>query len=366
MPSAELGDSYDVAVIGGRTIGANVARKFAEEGYDVALLERNATVGVPLACSGHFSRDLWDYVPDDCTELIQNEIRGARFHTGGRTYRYHKDHTVSWATDRTGLDQRMFRHAQDGGVDAVTGHALRDWEETGDGLRLAIDGPAGTVSLEAGIVAGCDGASSTVRRLAGLPQPRKLLVGMMGFTDEQDADDFVDVHLDVPGFFGWRIPRGEDVEYGVAVETHRDVKQQFEAFMEEHAPAVPDDRHAATIPMHPPETVTSDRAFLVGDAAGQTKPFTGGGIVYGLRCGIIAADTIDPADPATMQDYEQRWRDALGNDIRLGELVRKAYNLPSTVQRPLMKLFEGDISGIHMDKPTTLLSRGQEEQSGLP
>ncbi len=351
-------DRYDLAVVGGRTIGSNVAARFAAQGHDVLLLERNETVGDPLACSGHFSRDLWDHVPDDAKELVQNRIRGARFHTGGQTYRYHKEKTVSWAVDRQGLDQRMFRHAKDAGADAYTRHALRDWEETGDRKRLTVETPSGTETVAARMVAGCDGAASTVRRLAGLPDPRKMLVGMMAFTDEPDGQAFVDVSLDVPGFFGWRIPRGDSVEYGVAVDRRRgDVEDVFEQFMDEHAPTVPGQRHAATIPMHPPERVSRDGVFLVGDAAAQTKPFTGGGIVYGLRAGNIAAETVDPAAPGSVDAYEEAWRDALGTDIWLGELIRKGYNLPSVVQRPFMRLFEGDISGIHMDRPTTLLFR---------
>lgn len=350
-------DRYDVAVIGGRTIGANVARQFAETGYDVLLVERNRTVGEPLACSGHFSEDLWDHVPDAARDLVQNRIRGARFHSGRSTYRYHKDETVSWALDRKGLDQLMFDTTAAAGVDAYTGHALRDWEQTETGTRLCIAAGNTEHTVKADMVAGCDGASSTVRNLAGLPQPRKLLVGMMAFTGEADGQDFVDVHLDVPGFFAWRIPRGHDVEYGVAVDRERDVEQYFEEYMAEQAPTVPEQRHAATIPMHPPDTVTRDGVFLVGDAAGQTKPFTGGGIVYGLRAGTIAAETIDPHEPGSVDAYESAWRDALGRDIWLGELVRKAYDLPSVVKHPLMRLFEGDISGLHMDRPTSLFTR---------
>lgn len=349
-------ERYDVAVVGGRTIGANSAARFADRGFDVLLLERNETVGSPLACSGHFSRDIWEYVPDAARDLVQNEIRGARFHAGSGTYRFFKDRTVSWAVDRQALDRMMFEHAAEAGADARTGHALRDWEETEEGRELVVESGGDAERVEASLVVGADGAASTVRRLADLPDPRRMMVGMMAFTDEPDADDFVDVHLEVPGFFGWRIPRGGSVEYGVAVERSREVQDHFERFMERYAPEVPEQRHAATIPMLPPDRVTGERSLLVGDAAGQTKPFTGGGVVYGLRAGTIAAETVDPRDP-DLDAYEDEWRDALSTEIRLGEWLRKAYSLPTVLQRPALRLLSGDISGIHMDRPSTLIFR---------
>ena len=104
--------------------------------------------------------------------------------------------------------------------------------------------------------------------------------------------------------------------------------------------------------------MTSDRVFLVGDAAAQTKPFTGGGILYGMRCSDIASECIDVDDPSSLQMYEEEWRSELSDEIMLGRLIEKFYSLPSMVQKPALKLFQGRI-GVHMDMPSTLFSLGQ-------
>lgn len=343
---------YDLVVAGGRTVGSNVATRFAGQGYDVLLVEKEETVGEPFCCSGHYSGDLWDLVPDRAERLTQHEIRGARFHADGDAYRYHKDDTVSWVVDRKRLDQLMYEEAQEAGVDTVTGQGVEQVEEHERGVTVTLDGGE---AVEAGMVAGCDGARSTVREAAGIDDPGTMLTGVLGYSDEQDHDPFVDVHLDVPGFFAWRIPRGDHgVEYGAGAEDPGVAHDRLETLAAEYGVEL-EERYAAPIPLHPPEEVSSERVFLVGDAAGQTKPFTGGGIVYGLRAGNAAADTIHPHDPGTVQDYEDAWRDELGRDIRLGEWVRKAYDAPALLQKPAMRYFEGDISGIHMDRPTTLL-----------
>jgi flavin-dependent dehydrogenase len=102
--------------------------------------------------------------------------------------------------------------------------------------------------------------------------------------------------------------------------------------------------------------VTGRRALLVGDAAAQTKPFTGGGIVYGMTCADAAARVVDPKTPETLAAYERAWRSELAAEIRLGAWVRRAYSLPEPVQRLGLRALSGEI-GVHMDRPSTLVSR---------
>jgi flavin-dependent dehydrogenase len=165
--------------------------------------------------------------------------------------------------------------------------------------------------------------------------------------------------LDVPEFFGWRIPRGDSVEYGVGVPKGETPMKWLEEVTEKFG-VVKDERKnicAGAIPVGPPEKVSSERVFLVGDAAGQTKPFTGGGILYGMRAAEIAAEKIDPEKPE-MELYEKEWRSELGKEILLGKFIRRMYSMPSPIQRLGMRIFEGEI-GVHMDHPSSLLSRRQ-------
>ena len=69
-----------------------------------------------------------------------------------------------------------------------------------------------------------------------------------------------------------------------------------------------------------------------------------------------AADSINPDDPVSLRDYEVAWREELSTEISLGHWIRRAYSLPEPVQRLGLSLLAGEI-GVHMDKPTSLLSR---------
>ncbi|WP_121821725.1 geranylgeranyl reductase family protein [Halostella salina] len=350
---------YDFVVVGAGPAGSRFARRAAEAGHDVLALEQG-TVGEPLACSGHVSTDLWEYAgPDARDELLQNEVRGARFHVGGPdsdAHRFYKREAVSNVIDRVGLDRHLADLASDAGADLREEHTVTAVDEYHDRVEVTARGPDGTETFTARMVAGCDGPRSRVRDELHLPKPDELLHGVLGFDAAADDGAFVDVHLTAPRFFAWRIPRGDaGVEYGLAAPPGDDVGARFDALVEGYG-ASTHRRCSGAIPIGPPDRVTSTRGFLVGDAAAQTKPFTGGGILYGMTCADHAVEEIDPTEPSTLQDYERAWRDDLSREIRLGHWLRRAYSLPEPVQRAGLGALSGEI-GVHMDRPTSLFSR---------
>lgn len=352
---------YDVIVVGAGPAGSRFARQAATAGYDILLLEQGE-VGRPLACSGHVSLDIWKFVPDWARdELFQNDIYGARFHLdgpGSRAYPFYREQPISNAIDRVGLDKILATEAVEAGAELREGYTVTGFTERQTTVSVTARGPSGVESFDGKLLAGADGPRSRIRTEAGLPDPEQLFHGVLGFDSTPDADNFVDVHLTVPGFFAWRIPRGDaGVEYGLAVQPGDDAPRRFENLCAGYDAEI-NERCSGMIPIGPPRRTVTTRVFLLGDAAGQTKPFTGGGILYGMRAADIAATVIDPDHPSTLQSYEHAWRAELGSDILLGRLIRAAYSVPRPIQRMGMRIFSGKI-GVHMDRPTSLLSREQ-------
>lgn len=344
----------DLIVVGAGPVGSHLAQKMADKGLEVLVIERSDEIGRPLACSGHVSPDIWDFVPESSKErLYQNEIRGAGFHTAsGREYSFYKEETVSYVIDRVELDKLKAEEAEKAGAEYRLGEAVEEVNEKEDSVKIVTESSEYTASM----VAGCDGASSTVRGEVDLPEPDHFYQGILCFSDESDSSDFVDVFLEVPKFFGWKIPRGDSVEYGAAVPAGENPKKWLDHVTEDFIDEEDQENICAgAIPVGPPETVTSKRVFLVGDAAAQTKPFTGGGILYGMRAAEEAAETMDIEKPDTLNDYEAEWRSELLTEIKTGKLFENAYSWPEPIQRLGLSFFEGEI-GVHMDRPSTLLS----------
>jgi len=351
----------DVIVVGAGPAGSRYARRAAQDGLDVLVFEQGR-IGEPLACSGHVSTDVLEFVPEDEREkLLQNEIRGARFSPGGPdspAYPFYKDEVVSQVIDRVGLDLVLAEAASDAGATVRDGHTVTDVSEHDDHVAVTVKGTDGIETHRSRLLAGCDGPQSRVRGAVGLADPDELLHGVLGFDPEPDDGDFVNVHLTVPRFFAWRIPRGSaGVEYGLAAPPGESVSERFDALTDAYGVEI-ERRCSGLIPVGPPGSITTDRVFLLGDAAAQTKPFTGGGIRYGMTAADHAAQAVDPTDPGTLSDYEDAWRSDLGREIRLGAWVRRAYSLPEAIQRVGLRVLSGKI-GVHMDKPSSLFSRAQ-------
>ncbi|RKD95888.1 geranylgeranyl reductase family protein [Halopiger aswanensis] len=349
---------YDFVIVGVGPAGARFSRRAAEKGYDVLALEQG-TIGTPLACSGHVSTDIWEFTGRGARDdLFQNEIYGARFHVGGPrsdAYPFYKREVASNVIDRVGLDRHLADLAREAGADVREEHTVTDVREYHDRVEVVANGPDGVVTHEARMVAGCDGPRSRVRDELDLPEPDELLHGVLAFSEEADDQDFVDVHLTPPTFFAWRIPRGDaGVEYGLAAPPGVHVNKHFEELIDGYEVDV-SHRCSGAIPIGPPDRVTSRRGFLLGDAAAQTKPFTGGGILYGMTAADHAAREIDPQRPTTLAAYERAWRADLEREQELAHWIRRAYSLPEPVQRLGLGALSGEI-GVHMDRPTSLLS----------
>ena len=89
----------------------------------------------------------------------------------------------------------------------------------------------------------------------------------------------------------------------------------------------------AGIPLRPLAKTYSERLVVVGSAAGQVKPTTGGGIYYGLLCADMAADNLhqalksDDLSARNLAKYDREWKRKLRQELRSGYWARKFYEL---------------------------------------
>lgn len=162
------------------------------------------------------------------------------------------------------MDNTLARRAVDADADLCEQHTVVDLDEKPDHVVVTVARPDGThTTMEAKTVAGCDGPTSRVRDRVELDAPAELLHGVLALTDTPDDGDRVDVHLTAPTFFAWRIPRGAaGVEYGLAAQPGAEVGSLFDELTQAYS-VEPSRRCSGAIPIGPPDSVTTDRVFLI-------------------------------------------------------------------------------------------------------
>ncbi len=326
----------DVAVIGAGPAGSRTARNLARSGLRVRLVEEHRAVGVPSHCSGLISpRTLREAEIGE--DAVLHRITGAFAHTqSGASVALGNGETKAVAIDRVKWDQTLAEQAQAAGAEMIRARMVGARRENGHvSLTLATDGRDSTVTAR--MVVGADGTHSRVARTLGMPRPTEYaynlgIEGRMKYPPEGEGwrDDYVHVFVGqdlAPGWFGWIIPTGDDVvRVGIGsnngvkpVECYRRLSAAFPSLF---AGIEPLRMYGGTIPLTFAPRTYDDNVILVGDAAGQVKPFSGGGIYTSLVAARHASDAIERAfslgdfSRASLAPYEKGWKREVGRELK--------------------------------------------------
>jgi len=343
---------YDVIVVGGGAIGLYLARQFAEKGSSVLLIEKKKKIG-RKPCSGLVSSVIFEFINKNKCDFIENEFSKARIWIEKKFF----DFTgKAFLLNREGLDKHFLKRAKKDGVRIHVKTEVIKITEKEDKVEALLN--SGEI-VKGRILAGCDGAISKVARNLNLPRQRKLLLGVIGYQFKANKESFTNnfpelfFSKDFLGFFAWKIPRKQNIEWGVALEPEEKPREKLEKLLKEKGIKI--ERIAsALIPLSPRRRTVTRRCFLCGDAAGQIKPATGGGLIYGLISARIASEVINPKNPNT-PFYEEQWRKKIQREIILGSLLKKCYYLPSFLKK-IGLLWLKNKKKLHQDRPSTIFT----------
>ncbi len=336
----------DVIVVGAGPAGLRCAGLCEESGLDVAVIDKKPAIGKPVQCSGLISKNIDKLVkvPDSC---IEHEVRGALVHgPGGREISLEKAGTAAYVIDREAFDLFLASQVSSGVMTGTPAEAI----DVSSGVRVSTS--RGT--MRSRLLLGCDGPSSVVGKHFRA-RPHEMLQGIIVMTSQRDNSDFVDIWLDreaCDGFL-WRIPRGKSVEYGMMGS-----RVSFGQLCSFFRPVDVREKRAGMIPVGPCRTCF-ERTLLVGDSAGQTKPWSGGGVVYGLTCAGHAVRTLagclESADLSekALSAYEDSWKAELGRPICMGMMGREMFReMDNRKLGEFMDALKGsDLNSLDMDFP---------------
>ncbi|MCS7124097.1 MAG: NAD(P)/FAD-dependent oxidoreductase [Candidatus Bathyarchaeota archaeon] len=337
----------DVVVVGGGPSGSFCALNMAKKAVSVIVFEEHDEIGTPCHCAGHLSitglKNLGLYpLPK---RVIENVFYGVKIHSpNGSEFTIRFSLPTTCVVNRALFDKHLSDLAKKSGIRYFLGSKVDSLTLDGSLAKLLISKTSGeTFKFSSRIVVDAEGTSYKILRQAGLTPPEKGFVYCVNAEVENVNNlepDKVEVFLGntyAPGFYAWLIPKEKDVaKIGLGAKAGNP-KTLLRKLMHKHPAASKKLKKAKIlqetfhpIPLGGPIKRAYAHGFLVvGDAAAQVKPTTGGGIILGLNCARIAADVAVEAintkdfSPKFLRVYQKRLMKLLGFDIKVMREIRK-------------------------------------------
>ena len=334
----------DVVIVGAGPVGSTIAYYLSCNNLNVILVEKKTQVGYPLQCAGILSKHIFDYneLPD---EVILNEITGAFLHTENHILNVKKDENVAYVIDRIAYDNYLLKRALDSGVKLLNKKAV-DFD-IGNGITYFSNGN----TIKSKIIIGCDGYNSILSKAIGNKknnfQASQFLVkidceSMISFRKYNVVDCHVDTYLSeevLPGFI-WVIPLKDDY-YRVGLFSNTEHKKQDEIlakFLNNNFKYEIVEKYKGFIPIFDDKNkIVKNRAILIGDAANQIKPTSGGGL-------LVAFDACEIATRYVVESIKREDIDILkGYQKEFNKKYQKEFNYQFKVHRTLNLLNDKDL-----------------------
>ena len=328
---------YDVIVIGGGPVGSYVAYKLAGMGHKVMVLERKRRIGESVCCTGIIGQEcVSSFTIDD--NVILRPVNSAKlFSPSGNLLRLWREEPQAYVLDRAAFDIAMANRAQGNGAEYILDSPVSNIEVEDDRVKIAAIHQKAGLSLEARGAVIATGFGSKLAERLGLGNFGDYVIGGQAEVATTEVGE-VEVYLGreiAPGFFGWLVPTLPRMARVGLLSRHNPelYLRKLLASLVAQGKIVSTEARLSYggIPLKPLGRTYGERLIVVGDAAGQVKPTSGGGIYYGLLCADIAADTLrkalqrDDLSAKSLAKYEREWRRKLGRELKIGYWARKLF-----------------------------------------
>ena len=338
---------YDIAIIGAGPSGSHTAYLLAKEGHNVLLLDKqpdpDPETGSGLSgkngmvCTGIVSKEAFKRfsLPED---TILKDIRSVKFISpSGETFRYEHHSAFAYILDRSAFNRSLLKQALKKGVTFLSACTVEGVNITKRWVELFCKNHSVSFKVRAKVSVIGSGINTSLLEMASLKGPQDFLMGAQIEASFIKADE-VEIYLGnkvAPESFAWIVPLGNG-RARIGLLTKRNAVTYLKNILNvpsirERLQEVNPEIRYRLIPFGYAQKTYGLRILSVGDAAGQVKTTTGGGIYYGLIGAEIAAHTLcealDKGDitPSTLKVYEKRWREILGSEINIGIRLRKIY-----------------------------------------
>lgn len=332
----------DVLVIGAGPAGSTAAKHAASGGAKVLLMDKKSEIGAPKRCAeGVSNGGLESLGIEHNPRWITRQLDGVRLIA--------PDGTNVWLTsdkvdlpeagcilERKVFDKYMAMDAGRAGAEIKIKTLANSMERVDEGFLIDAECMGEKFQIQAKIVIAADGPESRVARWAGLktavkPKDMESAAQFEMAGVKMENNNCIEFYFGsvAPGGYAWIFPKGDDIaNVGLGVLTTNTDKTAYDHLLDfvKNCPAT---QNAQPVELNiggdpvggMPKKLVTDNLMVVGDAAGQVNPLTGGGIISGMTGGMIAgkvaAEAINEGDLSEnkLKEYETTCRAEIGDSI---------------------------------------------------
>ena len=312
---------YDAVIAGGSISGLMAAREIAKKGHSVLVLEEGFEIGTPDHCGGLVSTSALSELGVEPTQkTFDSTIDSALIYApSGKNMEINSKKQKVIVVNRRELDKQVARQAEQVGAEIRVKTGFK--EKTKLGVKTT-DGEIGCK-----ILVDCRGVSALINN----ERDGVLLSAQYEVYADWIEDGKVEVYFDnikYPGFFAWIIPSGNGTgKVGIAGR-EINVSNLMEKFLSSKGNHSTIRKIFAPIWIKGPiKNFVTGNTVIAGDAAGQSKPTTAGGIYSCGMGGIFAGNAIikylESDDKEHLKQYQKDWHDKFGKEFEKQRLARK-------------------------------------------
>ena len=336
--------NYDVIVVGGRVSGSISSLYASKNGAKVLMIEKNQEIGTPVQCAGGVSDSFFKHMDiKPSSEYTLSRVEGATLYSPDGNKLSSKNKILKGRIlERKNFDKNLAILSANEGTDIMLKTSVKGLiTENGQVKGVVAKHLGKTLEISSKIVIAADGIESNIAKYYGINsqfKPQEVCscaqFEIVGIDVDPTMMEFHFGQKIAPQGYAWVFPKGDNrANIGLGIRSSEDTAYNYLKKFTNKIGGRTVEFNVGAVPVGGPIKKTYGNGIMVvGDAAGQVDPVTGGGIHISAKCakiaGTVAAEAIQKDDFSErfLKNYEKEWKNQIGKDLQKSLRFRKIFD----------------------------------------
>ena len=321
---------FDVCIVGASIAGNYLTYLLSDSNLRICVIELHKEIGLPFQCAGIISQKLSQLI-ELPKEIVLNRVNTAKIIGPSGNYIKLSGNERPYVIDRIKLDRLFYDKVKDNPkITYYLAERYKSFEyRIEDGKKyLLIE--TSKRKIIAKMLIGCDGPLSLVGRQLKVKNDVIYASQIRIKADFNENEAAMYFNPQWKQLFGWIVPEGNRI-YRIGIASAKNVNKCLKSFLNELNVDINNkiDQQGGIIPYGVMNKVAFDNIMLLGDAAGQVKATTGGGIIMLLTAAKYASNCVNfclkngnYSMRFIKNHYEKPCSQAISRELKLHFIIR--------------------------------------------